>query len=92
MYSATKQESVPNTNDFLIDSGAATFGMSSEFGRQPGGKPRGPEVELRSATRHQFTFTLHPRTVDCKGRLSQWDKCATEAISSRSAVLLTVNH
>ena len=65
--------------------------MSAEFGRQPGGKPRGPEVELRSATRHQFTFTLHPRTVDCKGRLSRCDKCATEAISSRSAVLLTVN-
>ena len=32
----------------------------------------------------RVTFRLHPRTPDCKGRSSRWDKCATEAISSRS--------
>ena len=36
----------------------------------------------------RVTFRLHPRTLDCKGRSSRWDKCATEAISSRSAVLV----
>ena len=27
-----------------------------------------------------MTFRVHPRTLDWKGRLSRWDKCATEAI------------
>ena len=38
MYSVTKQESVPNANDFLIDSGAATLVCQQESGRQPGWK------------------------------------------------------
>ena len=108
MYSVTKQESVPNANDFLIGAGAATSVCQQSLGRQPGWKPRGRGVELRSATGHPFTatgntticlrtrdvanvasdFQIAPRTLDCKGRLSRWDKCATEARSSRSEVLL----
>ena len=57
MYSVTKQESVPIANDFLIDSGAATSVCQQSLADSLGGKPRGPGVELRSATRHQFTTT-----------------------------------
>ena len=100
MYSVTKQESVPIANDFLIDSGAATLVCQQSLADILGGKPRGPGVELRSDTGHQFTTTgsttiglrtrdgVNPRTLDCKGRLSRWDKCVTEAISSSAAVLV----
>ena len=57
MYSVTKQESVPIANDFLIDFGAATSVCQQSLADSLGGKPRGPGVELRSATRHQFTTT-----------------------------------
>ena len=100
MYSVTKQESVPIANDFLIDSGAATSVCQQSLANILSGKPRGPGVELRSDTGHQFTTTgstticlrtrdcVNPRTLDCKGRLSRWDKCVTEAISSSAAVLV----
>ena len=55
MYSVAKQESVPNTNDFLTDSGAATSVCQQSLAE--GGKPRGPGVELWSATGLQFTTT-----------------------------------
>ena len=51
----TKRESVPNINDFLIDSGAATSVCQKSLADSSCGKPRGPGVELRSATGHQFT-------------------------------------
>ena len=57
MYAVTKQESVPNINDFLIDCGAATSVCQQSLADSLGGKPRGPGVELRSATGHQFTAT-----------------------------------
>ena len=57
MYSVTKQEYVPNANDFLIDSGAATSVFQQSLADSLGGKSRGPGVELRSATGHQFTTT-----------------------------------
>ena len=57
MCSVTKQESVSDANDFLIDSGAATAVCQQSLADSLGGKPRGPEVELRSATGHQFTTT-----------------------------------
>ena len=55
MYSVTKQESVPIANDFLIDSGAATSVCQQSLADSLGGKLRGPGVELRTATGHQFT-------------------------------------
>ena len=55
MYAAAKQESVPDTNDFLIDSGAATSVCQQSLADSLGGKPGGPGVELTSATGHQFT-------------------------------------
>ena len=57
MYSVTKRESVPNANDFLIDSGVATSVCQQSLADSLGGKPRGHGVELRSATGHQFTTT-----------------------------------
>ena len=57
MYSVTKQESVLNAKDFLIDSGAVTSVCQQSLADSLGGKPRGPGVELRSATGHQFTTT-----------------------------------
>ena len=57
MSSMTKQESVPIANDFLIDSGAATSVCQQSLADSLGGKPRGPGVELRSATGHPFTTT-----------------------------------
>ena len=58
MYQVTKQESFPNANDFLIDSGAATSSVCQQsLVDSLGGKPRGLGVELRSATGHQFTTT-----------------------------------
>ena len=56
-YSVTKQKSVPNANDFLIVSGAATLVSQQSLGDSLGGEPRGPGMELRSATGHQFTTT-----------------------------------
>ena len=56
-YSVTKQESVPNANVFLIGSGAATSVCQQSLADSLGGEPRGPGVELRSATGHQFTTT-----------------------------------
>ena len=47
MYSVTKQESVPNANDFLISSGAATSVCQQSLADSLGGKPRGPVVEAR---------------------------------------------
>ena len=55
MHAVTKQESVPNVNAFLIDSGAAASVCQQSLADSLGGKPRGPGVELRSATGHQFT-------------------------------------
>ena len=55
LYSMTKQESVHN--DFLIVSGAATSVCQQRLVNILGGTPRGPGVELRSATGHQFTTT-----------------------------------
>ena len=49
MDSVTKK-SVPNANDFLIDSGAATSVCRQSLADSLGGKPRGPGVELRSTT------------------------------------------
>ena len=47
MYAVMKQESVSNTNDFLIDSGLATSVCQQSWADSLGGKPRGPGVELR---------------------------------------------
>ena len=55
MYSMTKRDS-PN-NDFLIDSGAATSVCQQSLADTLAGKPRGPGIELKSATGHQFTTT-----------------------------------
>ena len=52
MFAVTKKESVPNTNDFMIDSGDATSVCRQNFADSLGGKTRGPGVELRSGTRH----------------------------------------
>ena len=41
MYSVTKQESIPDANDFLIDSGAATPVCQQQVADTMGGKPRG---------------------------------------------------
>ena len=57
MSSVTKQEYVHYANEFLIDSGAATRVCQQSLADSLGGKPRGPGVELRSATGHQFTTT-----------------------------------
>ena len=57
MYSVTKREYVIDANDFLIDSGAATSVCQQSLADSLGGKPRGLEVEFRSATGHQFTRT-----------------------------------
>ena len=57
LYSVNKRESVPNAHDFLIDSGAATSVCQQSLADSLDGKPRGHGVELRSATRHQFTTT-----------------------------------
>ena len=57
MYSVAKQESLPYANDFLIDSGDATSVCQQTLVGSLDGKPRGPGVELRSATGHQFTTT-----------------------------------
>ena len=62
MYSVTKQEPVLNANDFLIDSGASTPVCQQSLADSLGGKPRGPGVELRSATGHQFTTTGNTTT------------------------------
>ena len=62
MYTVTKQESVPNTNDFLFDSGAATSVCQQSLANSLGGKPGGPGVELRSATGHQCTTTGNTTT------------------------------
>ena len=67
MYAVTKQESVPNINDFLIDSGAATSVCQQSLADSLGGKPRGPGVELISATGHQFT-TAGNRTICLRTR------------------------
>ena len=50
MYAVTKQEAVPNINGFLIDAGAATSVCQQSLADSLGGRPRGPVVELRSAT------------------------------------------
>ena len=42
VYSVTKQGSVPNANDFLIDSGAATSECPQSLADSLGGKTRGP--------------------------------------------------
>ena len=57
MHSVTKPESVPVAKDFLIDSGGATSVCQQRLADSLGGKPRGPGVELRSVTGHQFTTT-----------------------------------
>ena len=53
LYSVTKRQ--PSREEFLIDSGAATSVCQQSLADSLGGKPRGPGVELRSATGHQFT-------------------------------------
>ena len=53
MFAVPKKESVPNTNDFLIDSGDATSVCRQNFADSLGRKTRRPGVKLRSATRHQ---------------------------------------
>ena len=58
-YSVTKRE--PIREEFLIDSGAVTSLCIQSLGDSLG--PRGPGVELRSATGHQFT-TICLRTRD----------------------------
>ena len=55
LFSITKREYVHN--DFLIDSGAATSVCQLSLVDSLGGIPRGPGVELRSATGHQFSTT-----------------------------------
>ena len=57
MYSVAKREYVIDANDFLIDAGAATSVCQQSLADSLSGKPRGPGVELRSATGHQFTTT-----------------------------------
>ena len=53
MYSVTKQESVPNANDFLIGAGAATSVCQQSLGRQPGWKTQrtwcGAQVSHRTS-------------------------------------------
>ena len=65
LYSVTKRE--PSRNDFLVDSGAATLVCRQSLADSLGGKPRGPGVELRSATGHQFTTTRNT-TVSLRTR------------------------
>ena len=55
LHSVTTRE--PSREDFLIDSGAATSVCHQSLVDTLERKPRGPEVELRSATGHQFTTT-----------------------------------
>ena len=55
LYSVTKRE--PSREEFLIDPGAATSVCQQSLADSLGGKPRGPGVELRSPTGHQFTAT-----------------------------------
>ena len=54
LYVVSKRE--PSREEFLIDSGAATVCRQS-VADSLGGKPRGPGVDLGSATGHQFTTT-----------------------------------
>ena len=63
----TKREYVHN--DFLIDSGAVTSVCQQSLVDSVGGIPRGPGVDLRSATMvstWQVTFRLRPRILDCR--------------------------
>ena len=53
--SCNEKESV--LNDFFIDSGAATSVSQQSLADSLGGKLKGPGVDLKSATRHQFTRT-----------------------------------
>ena len=82
MYSVTKQESIPDADDFLIDSGAATSVREQSLAVSLGGKPRGPGVELRSARAHQFTTTGNTtvclRTRDDVNVASDFQNCAQE--------------
>ena len=55
LYSMTEREYVHN--DFLIDSGVATTVCQQSLVDSLGARPRGPGVELRSATGHQFATT-----------------------------------
>ena len=105
MYSATKQESASNANDFLelrhryVSRVSPTAWVENpEDLEWSSGQPQ--DISARRLATRQFacahetvstwrvTFRWHPRTLDCKGGLSRWDKCATEALSSRSAVLV----
>ena len=61
LYFMTKRENVHN--DFLIDSGAATSVCQQSLVDSLGARPRGPGVELRSATGHQFATTGN--TTNC---------------------------
>ena len=55
LYSVTKRE--PSREEFLIDSGAATSVCQQSLADSLGEKPRGPGVELRSATSHLIATT-----------------------------------
>ena len=55
LYSVTKRD--PSCNDVLIGSGAATSVCQQSMADSLGRTPRGPGVELKSTTEHQFTTT-----------------------------------
>ena len=73
LIQSDESEAVPDSmtkrvyvhNDFLIDSGAATSVSQQSLVDSLGGAPRGPGVELRSATGHEFTTTGN--TTICLG-------------------------
>ena len=70
LYSVTEKESV--LNDFLIDSGAATSVSQQSLADSLGGKLKGLGVELRSATKHQFTTTSNT-TICLRTRCQRGD-------------------
>ena len=102
LYSVTKHGSIHN--DFLFDFGAATSVRQQSLADSMGGKPSGPGVELRSATRHQFTTTGNTticlRTRDGTNVAGDTPDCAQEDWSSdvchitlaMCAILATSSH
>ena len=62
IYSVTKEVSVPNTNDYLIDSGAATSVCQQRLADSLGGKPRGLRVESQDISSGRNLATTKMRT------------------------------
>ena len=68
MYSVTQQESVPDANGFLIDSGAATSVCQQSFFRLPGWKTQstwsGAQVSHRTSVHDDWQHDNCLRTRD----------------------------